>query len=64
MDSELVSKIMQKYTYLKIIETPNHGLGAQCNKDFKKDEVVFAYKDGILMDKQTQHSLQIRLVCT
>lgn len=49
-----------KYEYLEVVKTSKHGLGVVCKKDFKKGEVVFTYKEGVLLEEQTQHSLQVR----
>lgn len=49
-----------KYPYLEIVDTPHYGKAVKCHKNFRKGEIVFSYKEGILMDVQTQHSLQIR----
>ncbi len=51
---------MDKYDSFEVVETKSHGLGIRCNRLFKKGEIVFTYKEGLLMDEQTQHSLQIR----
>lgn len=49
-----------KWSYLEVVTTSNQGLGVICKKDFKKGEVVFTYKEGVLVEEQTQHSLQVR----
>ena len=60
MNNKIHKIIKNKYNYLEMIETKSHGLGIRCNKKFKKGEIVFTYKEGILMQEQTQHSLQVR----
>ncbi len=49
-----------RYQDFEVVKTSTHGLGVICHKDFKKGEIVFTYKEGQMMQEQTQHSLQVR----